>query len=182
MGYFGYMRLLVALEKHNFHAIFILFHSFMYFNFLVQSQSKHFCFAFVWRVSLMDERFQVYYNMTTNSISLYCVMITIIVVSHVWVRMIGSAASGGRGKCCVANEHIQVDSIGFWRWWITHRITGFSDFVHRPDSKQLEEKHVSETGSVSALRWRETPPLLGPLERANLNHWTHQNFVFEETL
>jgi hypothetical protein len=27
------------------------------------------------------------------------------------------------------------DSIGFWRWCITHRITGFSDFVHRPDSK-----------------------------------------------
>jgi hypothetical protein len=28
-----------------------------------------------------------------------------------------------------------VDSIGFWRWCITHRITGFSDFVLRPDSK-----------------------------------------------
>jgi hypothetical protein len=23
----------------------------------------------------------------------------------------------------------------WWRWCITHRITGFSDFVHRPDSK-----------------------------------------------
>jgi hypothetical protein len=34
-----------------------------------------------------------------------------------------------------------------------HRITGFSDFVHRPDSKQLEEKHdISETGSLSVLR------------------------------
>jgi hypothetical protein len=29
----------------------------------------------------------------------------------------------------------------------------FSDFVHRPDSKYLEEQHdVSETGSVSVLR------------------------------
>jgi hypothetical protein len=57
---------------------------------------------------------------------------------------------------------------------MTHRITGFSDFVHRPDSKyELEEKHdISETGSVSALRWGETPTLLGPLERANLDHWT----------
>jgi hypothetical protein len=65
-----------------------------------------------------------------------------------------------------------VDSIGFWRWCITHRITGFSDFVHRPDSKQLQEKHdVSETGSVSVLRWGEIPTLLGPLEKANLDHW-----------
>jgi hypothetical protein len=32
------------------------------------------------------------------------------------------------------------------------------------------EKHkVSETGSVSVLRWGKTPTLLGPLERANLN-------------
>jgi hypothetical protein len=48
--------------------------------------------------------------------------------------------------------------------WLTHslfspdvlftfRINGFSDFVHRPDSKELEEKHdVSETGSVSVRR------------------------------
>jgi hypothetical protein len=35
-----------------------------------------------------------------------------------------------------------------------------------------EEKHdVPESGSVSVLRWGETPILLGPLERANLNHW-----------
>jgi hypothetical protein len=26
------------------------------------------------------------------------------------------------------------DSIGFWRWCITHRINGFSDFVHRLSS------------------------------------------------
>jgi hypothetical protein len=53
-----------------------------------------------------------------------------------------------------------------------HRITGFSDFVHRPDSKSLEEKRdVSETGSVSVLRWRETLTLLGPLERAVVQWW-----------
>jgi hypothetical protein len=34
------------------------------------------------------------------------------------------------------------------------------------------EKHnVSGTGSVSVLRWGKTPTLLGPLERANQNHW-----------
>jgi hypothetical protein len=32
------------------------------------------------------------------------------------------------------------------------RITGFSDFVHRLDCKELEEKYdVTETGSVSVL-------------------------------
>jgi hypothetical protein len=30
-------------------------------------------------------------------------------------------------------SYIQVDTIGFWRWCITHRDIGFSDFVHRPD-------------------------------------------------
>jgi hypothetical protein len=51
-----------------------------------------------------------------------------------------------------------VYSLGFWRWCITHRISGFSDIVHRP------EKHdVSETGSVSILRWGETPNLLVPV-------------------
>jgi hypothetical protein len=35
-------------------------------------------------------------------------------------------------------------------------------------------KHdVSETGSVSVLRWKgKTSTQLGPLERASLNHWT----------
>jgi hypothetical protein len=45
-----------------------------------------------------------------------------------------------------------------------------------PSSGILEtKKHdVSETGSVSVLRWEgeKTPTQLGPLERANLNHWT----------
>jgi hypothetical protein len=43
-----------------------------------------------------------------------------------------------------------------------------------PSSGILEtRKHnVSETGSVSALRWGgETPTVLGLLERANLNHF-----------
>jgi hypothetical protein len=42
--------------------------------------------------------------------------------------------------CCLkrntqAFKHIKVhvDTIGFWRWCITHRDIGFSDFVHRPD-------------------------------------------------
>jgi hypothetical protein len=39
------------------------------------------------------------------------------------------------------------------------------------------KKHVSETGSVSVLKWGKTPTLLGPLERANLNHWTLREFI-----
>jgi hypothetical protein len=37
-----------------------------------------------------------------------------------------------------------------------------------------KEHNVSETGSSPALRWKgtETHTLLGPFERANLNHWT----------
>jgi hypothetical protein len=39
-------------------------------------------------------------------------------------------------------------------------------------------KTVSETGSVSVLKWEEggkTPTLLDPLERASLNHWNSSN-------
>jgi hypothetical protein len=35
----------------------------------------------------------------------------------------------------------------------------------------MKKHNVSETGSVSVLRRGKTPTLLGPLERANLNHW-----------
>jgi hypothetical protein len=34
----------------------------------------------------------------------------------------------------VLKSDMFYSSIGFWRWCITHKITGFSDFVHRPDS------------------------------------------------
>jgi hypothetical protein len=30
------------------------------------------------------------------------------------------------------NMTLHVDTIGFWRWCITHRDIGFSDSVHRP--------------------------------------------------
>jgi hypothetical protein len=71
--------------------------------------------------------------------------------------------------------YFEVDSIGFWRWCITHRITGVSDFIHRPDFNNYKKKEQTRrfgNWSVSVLRWGETPILLGHLERANLNHWT----------
>jgi hypothetical protein len=66
----------------------------------------------------------------------------------------------------------EIDSKGFWRRCITQNYWVFGLF---PSSGILENrKHdVSETGSVSVLRWRreKTPTQLGPLERANLSHW-----------
>jgi hypothetical protein len=53
--------------------------------------------------------------------------------------------------------------MGFWWWCITHRINGFLNLLHHPEE---DKKHdISETGSVSILRWGETPTLLGPSER-----------------
>jgi hypothetical protein len=52
----------------------------------------------------------------------------------------------------------QTELVGFW----TFSIVWYS-----------REHDVSETGSVSVLRWmgQGRPTQLGPLERANLNHW-----------
>jgi hypothetical protein len=45
------------------------------------------------------------------------------------------------------------------------------DFVHRP-GLQISRKHnVRRTGPPAVLTSREKDTLLGPLERANLNHW-----------
>jgi hypothetical protein len=38
-----------------------------------------------------------------------------------------------------------VDSIGFWRWCITHRITGVSDFIHCPDFNNYKKKETNTT-------------------------------------
>jgi hypothetical protein len=41
--------------------------------------------------------------------------------------------------------------------------------------EDIKYHNVSETGSVSVLRWmgQDKPTQLGPLERASLNHWTN---------
>jgi hypothetical protein len=57
-----------------------------------------------------------------------------------------------------------------------HRIQDYWVFGFCPSSGILENKrehNVSETGSVSSSgKGWETATLLGPVERANLNHWT----------
>jgi hypothetical protein len=61
-------------------------------------------------------------------------------------------------------------SIGFWRWCITHRINGFSDFVHRLDSKELEDKNTtfrkldlfSSSGEGRHIQWLTLALSKGP--------------------
>jgi hypothetical protein len=56
--------------------------------------------------------------------------------------------------------------------------TEFTDFFWTFSIVRYSKKHdVSETGSVSVLRWRwgrRQPTQVGHLERANLNHWTRK--------
>jgi hypothetical protein len=50
------------------------------------------------------------------------------------------------------------------------RITGFLDFVHRPEFYILENTTIRKLDLfLSSGEGRETPTLLGPLERASLN-------------
>jgi hypothetical protein len=79
-------------------------------------------------------------------------------------------------------NQLEVESIerieceGFWRWYMRLRITGFVDFVQRPEfyTHKTRKHNVSETGSISVFRrgGGGGDNLLGPLERANINHWT----------
>jgi hypothetical protein len=57
---------------------------------------------------------------------------------------------------------------GSQNYWVSRLCTS-------PGILKTSKCNVSETGSVSIIRWgAETPTLLGLLERANLKHWTAQ--------
>jgi hypothetical protein len=43
----------------------------------------------------------------------------------------------------IAATLLSVDTIGFWRWCITHRDIGFSNFVHRPDFSKITMKNTT---------------------------------------
>jgi hypothetical protein len=60
----------------------------------------------------------------------------------------------------------------FWRWYITLSISGFVDFAHRPEFCILENAAFRKLDLFpSSGEGKETHSPLGPLERANLNHW-----------
>jgi hypothetical protein len=59
----------------------------------------------------------------------------------------------------------KVESGRFWRWCTTLRITGFVDFVHRPEFYIVENTTFGKLGLFSSSgEGRESPTLLGPLE------------------
>jgi hypothetical protein len=63
----------------------------------------------------------------------------------------------------------------FWRWRVTHRITGFLDVIHRQEFYVIRKRNVLETGSVfipQTTRGGDTYTLLCPLARVNLNDLT----------
>jgi hypothetical protein len=65
------------------------------------------------------------------------------------------------------------------------RITGFLDFVYRLVFKTLGNTPFQKLNLfLSSGEGREKPTLLGPLERANHNHWTtrHINYSCVNTL
>jgi hypothetical protein len=65
-----------------------------------------------------------------------------------------------------------LDSKGFWRWCINsdYCVLGLCPLS---GILKTREHNILKTGSVSVLRWGgETPTLLDPLERPNLNHWS----------
>jgi hypothetical protein len=59
--------------------------------------------------------------------------------SSFWVTKITTWNSVSIGVAQV----ISIDSIVFWQWCITRRIKRFSDFVHRPDYKELEDRNTT---------------------------------------
>jgi hypothetical protein len=79
---------------------------------------------------------------------------------------------------------VQVDSKGFCRWCTTLLIAAFLDFIHRPYFKKY--KRARRFGnwisfSPQVRRW-ETPTLLRPLEKANLNYLKTETHSVSETL
>jgi hypothetical protein len=69
-------------------------------------------------------------------------------------------------NCCQLHT---IDSKGFWRWCIAHRIIGFLDLFHRPVFYGMETRRFGNWICFRPqLRGEDTQ--LGPLERAILNH------------
>jgi hypothetical protein len=57
---------------------------------------------------------------------------------------------------------------------ISFRDIGFSDFIHRPDIKKQTKENTTfrKLDLFPSSGEGKKPILLGPLERASLNHWT----------
>jgi hypothetical protein len=67
------------------------------------------------------------------------------------------------------NLKCHVDSEAFWQWHATLRLAGLLDVVHHSVFQKLENTTFWKLDLFPSSGERETPTLLGPLERANLN-------------
>jgi hypothetical protein len=63
------------------------------------------------------------------------------------------------GFSCIRSKEafciLLVECKLFWRWYIILEISGFADFAQCPEFLIIRTRYVSETGSVSFLRWVE---------------------------
>jgi hypothetical protein len=56
-----------------------------------------------------------------------------------------------------------VESGGFWRWFITLRITGFTDFIQRPEFQITRKRKLPKLDQyLFSGETRDTPTVLGP--------------------
>jgi hypothetical protein len=75
-----------------------------------------------------------------------------------------------------------VDTIGFWRWCITHRNIGFSDFVHRPDFSKYQWKNTTFRKLDLLVQWLRLAFSKGPNRVGVFPHLRTETDPVSETL
>lgn len=76
-------------------------------------------------------------------------------------------------QCGNCLQRVVSESAWFWRWYLTHKVHGFVDCVHRSEFYTTRKWNVWENCSVCFLsEGRETTNLLHPLGRTGLNYGT----------
>jgi hypothetical protein len=95
-------------------------------------------------------------------------------LQYKWLKMIHIWRSNYKIKCSY-----NIESKGFWRWSMTLRITGFMDWVHRPEFHLLENTMFRILDLCpSSGEDKKTRTLLGPLEGASPRSFASEAFHF----
>jgi hypothetical protein len=77
------------------------------------------------------------------------------------------------GSIIILNSFHHIDLKGFWRWCLLYRIHRiFLDFFHRPVFQKTRRFGNWIWFRPQVKVGEKKPTQLGPLQRANLNHWT----------
>jgi hypothetical protein len=83
-----------------------------------------------------------------------------------WIYHLFSAYYMSRTSHIFTDHPNNIWRVQIMNYWVFGLFPSFSILENR-------KRDVSETGSLSVLRWRgKTPTMSGPLETVNLNHWT----------